>query len=79
MSTDTRNSHTYKHHKIDPVGVFGPMGETFGAVSNPRYFPHKGRVQFRWWRVTSPDGKWVDCATLADARNIINNPVGSMA
>jgi len=75
---DTRTPKTYRNCTIDPVGIFGPRGTTYGRVSDPKHFTHKNRTQSRWWRVTTPDGKWVDCATVEDAKRAVDSPVGSM-
>lgn len=48
----------------------------------PRYFPHKNRLQYRWWRVTTQDGLWVDCSTRQEAYDFViewNTTQGVMA
>lgn len=61
----------HKQSTIERVRCYDPARPNWGKVQEPKYFPHKNRTQTAWWQVTTPDGKWVNCSTLEEAKEFV--------
>lgn len=76
MSKDKRIPFEYRSVRVEPHGIFGPMGQTFGQVSGYQHIG--GRSYSRWWVFELPQGHFHVAAHKQHAREMIDASLSGM-